>query len=192
MKGKIIILSAPSGTGKSTIIGRLMEDAGLRLGFSVSATSRKPRGEEKNGVDYFFLSEDDFQRKIERGEFVEWEEVYAGTRYGTLESEVARVTSEGYNLIMDVDVKGALNIKKRYGDDAISIFIMPPDVATLGARLRSRGTDTEETIERRLGKAEYEMRFADRFDKVVINDNLDDAVADVDSLIRDFAGIEPS
>jgi len=123
---------------------------------------------------------------------VEWEEVYAGTRYGTLESEVARVTSEGYNLIMDVDVKGALNIKKRYGDDAISIFIMPPDVATLGARLRSRGTDTEETIERRLGKAEYEMGFADRFDKVVINDNLDDAVADVDSLIRDFAGIEPS
>lgn len=192
MKGKIIILSAPSGTGKSTIIGRLMEDAGLRLGFSVSATSRKPRGEEKNGVDYFFISEDDFQRKIERGEFVEWEEVYAGTRYGTLESEVARVTSEGYNLIMDVDVKGALNIKKRYGDDAISIFIMPPDVATLGARLRSRGTDTEETIERRLGKAEYEMGFADRFDKVVINDNLDDAVADVDSLIRDFAGIEPS
>ena len=192
MKGKIIILSAPSGTGKSTLIGRLMEDAGLRLGFSVSATSRKPRGEEKNGVDYFFLSEDDFQRKIERGEFVEWEEVYAGTRYGTLESEVARVTSEGYNLIMDVDVKGALNIKKRYGDDAISIFIMPPDVATLGARLRSRGTDTEETIERRLGKAEYEMGFADRFDKVVINDNLDDAVADVDSLIRDFAGIEPS
>ncbi len=192
MKGKIIILSAPSGTGKSTIIGRLMEDAGLRLGFSVSATSRKPRGEEKNGVDYFFLSEDDFQRKIERGEFVEWEEVYAGTRYGTLESEVARVTSEGYNLIMDVDVKGALNIKKRYGDDAISIFIMPPDVATLGARLRSRGTDTEETIERRLGKAEYEMGFADRFDNVVINDNLDDAVADVDSLIRDFAGIEPS
>ncbi len=192
MKGKIIILSAPSGTGKSTIIGRLMEDAGLRLGFSVSATSRKPRGEEKNGGDYFFLSEDDFQRKIERGEFVEWEEVYAGTRYGTLESEVARVTSEGYNLIMDVDVKGALNIKKRYGDDAISIFIMPPDVATLGARLRSRGTDTEETIERRLGKAEYEMGFADRFDKVVINDNLDDAVADVDSLIRDFAGIEPS
>lgn len=192
MKGKIIILSAPSGTGKSTIIGRLMEDAGLRLGFSVSATSLKPRGEEKNGVDYFFLSEDDFQRKIERGEFVEWEEVYAGTRYGTLESEVARVTSEGYNLIMDVDVKGALNIKKRYGDDAISIFIMPPDVATLGARLRSRGTDTEETIERRLGKAEYEMGFADRFDKVVINDNLDDAVADVDSLIRDFAGIEPS
>lgn len=192
MKGKIIILSAPSGTGKSTIIGRLMEDAGLRLGFSVSATSRKPRGEEKNGVDYFFISEDDLQRKIERGEFVEWEEVYAGTRYGTLESEVARVTSEGYNLIMDVDVKGALNIKKRYGDDAISIFIMPPDVATLGARLRSRGTDTEETIERRLGKAEYEMGFADRFDKVVINDNLDDAVADVDSLIRDFAGIEPS
>lgn len=190
MKGKIIILSAPSGTGKSTIINRLIKDDGLRLGFSISATSRAPRGTEIDGKDYFFLSNEEFQRRVEAGDFVEWEEVYAGTRYGTLESEVERVTGSGHNLIMDVDVKGALSIKNRFGKEALSIFVMPPDLSTLEQRLRSRATDSEETIARRLAKAEYEMGFAERFDTVVVNDELEKAVKDVDSHIRMFCGLK--
>lgn len=162
----------------------------MRLGFSISATSRKPRGEEKDGREYFFLTVEEFQARIDRGDFVEWEEVYSGTRYGTLESEVERVTGSGHNLIMDVDVKGALNIKKRFGNDAISIFVMPPDLATLEQRLRTRATDSEETICKRLSKAEYEMSFASLFDTVVVNDNLLDAVAEVEQKIKEFAGIE--
>lgn len=190
MKGKIIILSAPSGTGKSTIINRLIKDDGLRLGFSISATSRAPRGAEVDGKDYFFLSDEEFQRRVEAGDFVEWEEVYAGTRYGTLESEVERVTGSGYNLIMDVDVKGALSIKNRFGEEALAIFVMPPDIAALEQRLRSRATDSEETIARRLAKAEYEMGFAERFDTVVVNDELEKAVKAVDSHIRMFCGLK--
>ncbi|MDE5886102.1 MAG: guanylate kinase [Muribaculaceae bacterium] len=187
MKGKIIILSAPSGTGKSTIISRLMEKPDLKLGFSVSATSRLPRGEEKDGKDYFFLTPEEFMQKVEEGKFVEWEEVYKGTCYGTLESEVERVTEAGSNLIMDVDVKGALSIKRRYGLNALSIFIMPPSVDVLESRLRNRATDSEETINKRLAKAEYEMSFSGEFDSVVVNDNLADAVNDVESKIRNFA-----
>lgn len=164
-----------------------MQDPGLRLGFSISATSRSPRGEEKHGKDYFFLTEDEFQSKVDNGEFVEWEEVYAGTRYGTLESEVRRVTESGHNLIMDVDVKGAINIKKRFGDEALSIFVMPPSLGALESRLRGRGTDTPETISRRLAKAEYEISFAKEFDTVVVNDALDAAVNEVASEIRRFA-----
>ncbi len=190
MKGKIIILSAPSGTGKSTIISKLREDESLCLDFSISATSRAPRGVEEHGKDYFFLSHQEFQDKIDNGEFVEWEEVYSGTRYGTLESEVVRVTGSGHNLIMDVDVKGALNIKQRFGEEAISIFIMPPDIETLGRRLRARGTDSEETISRRLAKAEFEMGFAPKFDTIVVNDNLDKAVKDVEAHIRKFCNID--
>lgn len=189
MKGKIIILSAPSGTGKSTIINRLVKDESLRLGFSISATSRKPRGTEVDGKDYFFLSDEEFQQKIDNGEFVEWEEVYAGTRYGTLESEVERVICSGHNLIMDVDVKGAMNIKRRFGNEALSIFVMPPDISTLEERLRSRGTDSIETIKKRLAKAEYELGFSKSFDEIVINDDLIKAVNEVDNKIRRFSGL---
>lgn len=189
MKGKIIILSAPSGTGKSTIIGELIKMPELKLGFSISATSRKPRGQEVNGKDYFFLSEEEFQKKVDNNEFVEWEEVYAGTRYGTLESEVERVTGSGHNLIMDVDVKGALNIKKRFGESALSIFVMPPDIDTLEKRLRNRGTDTEETIAKRLAKARFEMSFAKDFDTTVVNDSLADAIGLVKDKIENFATI---
>lgn len=184
--GKIIVLSAPSGTGKSTIIGELMKMPDLNLGFSVSATSRAPRGTEQDGVQYYFLSPDEFAARIERGEFVEWAEVYSGTRYGTLVSEVERVTGRGMNLIMDIDVEGALNVKKRYGDLALLIFIEPPTLQSLEERLRSRATDDDESIRRRLDKAEYEMSFADRYDKVVVNDDLDTAVSEVADNIRAF------
>lgn len=184
MTGKIIILSAPSGTGKSTIIKRLMEKPELKLGFSISATSRAPRGGEKDGVDYFFLSCEEFRRRAERGEFVEWEEVYSGTCYGTLESEVARVTGSGRNLIMDVDVKGALNIKRRYGKEALTIFVMPPSLGELRRRLEGRGTDSAETIEKRLAKAEYEIGHAPEFDATVVNDDIDRAVGEIEKKIE--------
>lgn len=184
-KGKIIILSAPSGAGKSTIIRELTKHDDLNLGFSISATSRLPRGEERHGVEYYFLDEEEFRRRARNGEFVEWEEVYPGMFYGTLESEVERVTSGG-NLIMDVDVKGGVNIKKRFGDRALSIFIMPPGMEELERRLRGRATDSEEKIRRRLDKAEYEMGFAPQFDHTVVNDDLGHAVEQTESLIRNF------
>lgn len=185
-KGKIIIVSAPSGTGKSSIISKIIDNPELALGFSVSATSRSPRGEERDGREYYFLTPDEFSRRVEAGEFVEWEEVYKGTCYGTLLSEVERVTGEGRNLIMDIDVKGALNVKKRFGDKAVSIFIMPPSLEELERRLRGRQTDSEEAISRRLGKAGYEMTFASEFDERVVNDNLSRAASEVEEIIRNF------
>lgn len=183
-KGKIIILSAPSGTGKSTIIARLMQNPDLKLGFSVSATSRAPRGAEVDGREYYFLSPEEFRAKVDNEEFVEWEEVYAGTCYGTLVSEVERVIDSGRNLIMDIDVKGALNVKKRYGSQALSLFILPPSVEELERRLRSRSTDTEESIRKRLEKAEYEMSFAPQFDARIVNDDLDLASKEVEDTIK--------
>lgn len=183
-KGKIIILSAPSGTGKSTIIARLMQNPDLKLGFSVSATSRAPRGAEVDGREYYFLSPEEFRAKVDNEEFVEWEEVYAGTCYGTLVSEVERVIDSGRNLIMDIDVKGALNVKKRYGSQALSLFILPPSVEELERRLRSRSTDTEESIRKRLEKAEYEMSFAPQFDTRIVNDDLDLASKEVEDTIK--------
>lgn len=186
MKGKIIILSAPSGTGKSTIIGRIIERAELKLEFSISATSRAPRGAERNGREYYFLSSDEFRSKVAAGDFVEWEEVYPGTCYGTLKSEVERVTSSGRNLIMDIDVKGGVNVKRYYGDDALSIFILPPSLAELERRLRGRATDSEETIAKRLGKAEYELGFADRYDVRIVNDDIEHASEEVAQAIKQF------
>ncbi len=186
MNGKIIILSAPSGTGKSTIISRIIDDPELRLGFSISATGRAPRGQERDGVEYYFITTDEFKARVERGEFVEWEEVYAGTCYGTLRSEVERVTSSGHNLIMDIDVKGGLNVKRAYGERALAIFILPPSREELERRLRGRGTETEERLLARLAKADYEMSFADSYDCRVINDDIDRASAEVGQLIRDF------
>ncbi len=182
-KGKIIVLSAPSGTGKSSIIKQLLEYPELRLGFSVSATSRAPRGTEQHGVEYYFISHEEFKNRADAGDFVEWEEVYPGTCYGTLKSEVQRVTEEGKNLIMDIDVKGGLNVKKCYGEQALTIFILPPSKQELEKRLRGRGTDAEEVIRKRLDKADYELSFAPQFDVRVVNDDLQRAVEEVKQLI---------
>lgn len=184
-RGKLIIFSAPSGSGKSTIINYLLK-CNLDLAFSISATSRAPRGEEKNGVEYYFLSPDEFRTKIANGEFVEYEEVYKDNFYGTLKSEVERIRESGMNVVFDVDVVGGVNIKNEFGDEALSIFIMPPSIDALRSRLVGRNTDSAETIEKRLAKAEYEMSFAPKFDKIVINDNLEVAKEEALNLVKEF------
>lgn len=184
--GKIIIISAPSGSGKSTIISSLLEEGRHDICFSVSATNRPPRGAERHGVEYYFLSDAEFHAAIEAGSFVEYEEVYPGRFYGTLKSEVERITSEGHNLILDIDVKGGVNVKKMYGDRALAIFIQPPSLGELRRRLTGRATDSAEAIEQRLAKAEYELGFARSFDCIVINDNLDRAVGEVEGSITKF------
>lgn len=151
----------------------------LNLGFSVSATCRAPRGNERHGVDYYFISHEEFMRRVDDGEFVEWEEVYAGTCYGTLRSEVERVTEAGKNIIMDIDVKGGLNVKKIFGDQALTIFILPPSKEELERRLRGRGTDAEDVIRKRLDKADFELSFAPEFDLRIVNDDLEHAVEEV-------------
>ncbi|MCU0407993.1 MAG: guanylate kinase [Bacteroidales bacterium] len=183
--GKAIIVSAPSGAGKTSIVNHLLE-SGLRLGFSVSATTRKPRGSEKNGVEYFFLDAVDFRKRVSEGQFVEWEEVYNGTMYGTLRSEVDRIWGSGGHLLFDVDVKGGISLKKVFADSALSLFIMPPSVAELEARLKNRGTDTPEVIAVRVGKAEEEIKLAGMFDTIVINDDLCTAQAEALKKVRDF------
>lgn len=187
MAGKIIILSAPSGTGKSTIIRHLMATRpDLDLKFSISATSRAPRAGEQHEREYYFLSREEFQKKIEADEFVEWEEVYEGTFYGTLFSEVLNKVEQGHTVIMDIDVKGSLNVKKRFGDQALSLFIMPPSVEELESRLRKRATDSDADVARRLAKAGYEMTFAPKFDSVVVNDDFDLACNEVADKIKRF------
>lgn len=183
--GKIIIVSAPSGTGKSTIIGRLMQNEELKLKFSVSATNRPPRPEEKDGVNYYFLTTEEFQKAVVEGKFAEYEEVYSGRYYGTLKSEIETVLKQGYNLIMDIDVKGGLNVKRQY-PEALSVFIKPPSIEILRERLIKRGTDDMDTINQRVAKADFELSYASKYDKCIVNNNLDDAVVEITRLIHDF------
>ncbi len=186
-KGKCIIFSAPSGSGKSTIVNWLMnEHPELQLTFSVSATSRPPRGTERHGVEYIFLTPEEFRQYITAEEFLEYEEVYAERFYGTLKSQVEYQLKDGQNVVFDVDVKGGCNIKAHFGTQALSLFIQPPSVEELRRRLNARATDTAEQIEQRIAKAEFEMSFAPRFDHVVVNDDLEEAKQQVLRLVRDF------
>lgn len=182
---KLIIFSAPSGSGKSTIINYLLQQ-NLNLHFSISATSRAPRGSEKDGVDYYFLTPEEFRKRIESGDFLEYEEVYTDKFYGTLTSEVERILNEGVNVIFDVDVVGGCNIKKHYGDRALSIFIQPPHIEELRKRLINRATDTLEVIEHRVAKAEYELSFIPQFDVAIINDDLEQAKAETLKVVKSF------
>ena len=183
--GKLIIFSAPSGSGKSTIINYLLTQ-NLNLAFSISATSRPPRGTEQNGVEYFFLTPEEFKQRIANNEFLEYEEVYTDRFYGTLKAQVEKQLEAGQNVIFDVDVVGGCNIKKFYGERALSVFIQPPSVEELRKRLNGRGTDAPEVIESRIAKAEFELSYADKFDVVIINDDLHTAKADALKVISDF------
>lgn len=185
--GKLVIFSAPSGSGKSTIVQYLMkEHPELNLGFSISCTSRAPRGTEKNGVEYFFLTAEEFREKISRDEFLEYEEVYQDRFYGTLKSQVEKQTEQGQNVVFDVDVKGGCNIKKFYGERALSVFIQPPSIEELRRRLEGRATDAPEIIEQRLAKADYEMTFASQFDHIIVNDDLAKAEEETFNLVKAF------
>lgn len=191
MKNGLLIFSAPSGSGKSTIVNWLMtEHPELKLAFSISCTSRAPRGTEQNGVEYFFLSPEEFKKKIEAGEFLEYEEVYQDRFYGTLKSQVEKQLNAGDTVIFDVDVKGGVNIKKFYGDRAMSIFVQPPSIEALRQRLNGRGTDAPEVIEQRLARASYELTFAPQFDHVVVNDDLAKAEEEVYQLVKEFLNEE--
>ena len=190
MRGKLIIFSAPSGTGKSTIISWLMkEHPELNMAFSISCTSRAPRGTEQNGVEYFFLTPEEFRQRIDNDEFLEYEEVYQDRFYGTLKAQVERQLEAGQNVVFDVDVKGGVNIKKYYGDEALSIFIQPPSVAELRRRLEGRGTDAPEVIDQRIARAEFELTFAEKFDRIVVNDVLEQAKADALTVIEEFLNL---
>lgn len=184
-KGKVIILAAPSGAGKSTLAKMLFADFEA-LKFSVSATTRSPRKGEEHGVHYHFLSKTEFQKKIDENDFLEWEEFYNGTRYGTLRSEVDKKLKTGYFILLDIDVKGAVNVKQIYGNDCLSLFIQPPSIAVLKQRLEGRGTENEETLSLRIERANEELEYADQFDHVIINDELDTAYAQVKEVVTKF------
>lgn len=187
MPGKLIIFSAPSGSGKSTIINYLLTQ-NLGLAFSVSATSRAPRGNEQDGVEYFFLTPEEFRRQIENNEFLEYEEVYQDRYYGTLKEQVEKQLEKGQNVVFDVDVVGGCNIKSFYGERALSVFIQPPSIEELRHRLEGRGTDAAEVIESRIAKAEYELGFAPRFDRIIVNDDLETAKTEALNTIKEFLG----
>ncbi|MDE6438414.1 MAG: guanylate kinase [Muribaculaceae bacterium] len=185
-KGKLIIISAPSGCGKSTIIGDIMDRGNLDLQFSVSATNRKPRQGEVDGVNYHFLTDQQFQDLIAEGAFVEYEQVYPGRYYGTLRSEIQDRVNAGRNVILDIDVKGGVNVKQQFGDAAMSIFIAPPSIPELRWRLKTRGSDSDEEIEQRVGRAAYELTFQKDYDHVVVNDTLPEAIAQIEGLMSDY------
>ena len=185
-RGVAIIVSAPSGSGKSTIINSLMPHDELRLAFSISATTRAPRGEERDGVEYIFLSPEQFREHIAADDFIEYEEVYEDRYYGTLKAQVEKQLAAGQNLVFDVDVHGGVNLKKYFGDRALSLFIQPPSIDELRRRLEGRGTDTPEVIEQRLARADYELTFADRFDRVLVNDDLETAKAEAYDIVSGF------
>ena len=185
MQEKLVIISAPSGAGKSTIVGRVLPEM-KNLEFSISATSRQPRGEEKHGEHYYFLSPDEFRTAVGEDAFIEWEEVYPDNFYGSLKSEVERLWKAGKAVIFDIDVVGGLNLKKQFGDKAIAIFVQPPSVEILEQRLRGRGTDSEEKIQTRLGKSKEELARASEFDHVIVNDDLDIASNETRALIESF------
>lgn len=184
-KGKLIILVAPSGSGKTTIARSLLNDF-PRIKFSVSATTRPPREGEQDGKDYFFLSREEFDQKIKQNDFLEWEEFYNGSRYGTLRSEVDKLIESGYFPLLDIEVKGAINIKRQYGSRSVSIFIQPPSIEELKKRLLSRGTEDDASLETRLERAQKELGYATRFDYVVINDELDTAYKQVKTIVNSF------
>lgn len=185
MSNKVIIFSAPSGSGKSTIVSHILK-LHPEMEFSVSATSRAPRGQEHNGIEYHFFTADEFRKMIAEDKFVEYEEVYAGSFYGTLKSEVQRIWDKGHVIIFDVDVKGGVNLKKYFGDKALSIFIQAPSVEELRKRLVARGTDSAEAIAKRVAKASEEMTYADKFDYILVNDDLQKAYAEAEKVVDDF------
>ncbi|MEN6619411.1 MAG: guanylate kinase [Rikenellaceae bacterium] len=184
-ENKVLIFSAPSGAGKTTVVRHLLKKYSF-LDFSISATSRLPRGEEVNGREYFFLSKEDFKKRIEADEFIEYEEVYTGFFYGTLKSEVDRIWSEGKIIVFDIDVKGGVNLKKLYGKNALAVFVQPPSTQILRERLITRGTETSEVIENRVAKAKEELSYAKYFDKVLINENLDNCLLEAEQLVERF------
>jgi len=184
-KGKLLIFSAPSGSGKTTLVKHVMEHVD-NLAFSISAASRNKRYGEINGKDYYFLTVDEFKKKINNDEFVEWEEVYKDKFYGTLKSEVERIRNSGKNVVFDVDVVGGVNIKKLYGDEALGVFVMPPSIEVLKERLENRDTDNESDIKTRINKAEYELTFSNLFDEIIINDDLEKAKLETIELVKSF------
>ncbi|HCY89461.1 MAG TPA: guanylate kinase [Chitinophagaceae bacterium] len=185
-KNKIIIIAAPSGAGKTSVVRHLLKALPDKLAFSVSAATRQPRNNEKDGVDYYFISPDDFQQKIQQKEFAEWEMVYEGKYYGTLKSELKRIWNKQHVPVLDIDVKGAIHIQQQYPENKLSIFVEPPSVDELKKRLMSRGTESEESLQARVNKASYELSFKDHFDEVILNDNLENACRKAKELVQRF------
>ncbi len=189
LSGKLIIFSAPSGSGKTTLVRHILKTFPDQIEFSISATSRPKRGVEVNGKDYYYLSVDEFKQKVANNEFLEWEEVYAGTHYGTLKAEVERVWAKNKAVIFDIDVEGGLNLKNQFGEKALAVFVMPPSIKILEERLHSRSTDSKESIARRIAKAEKELKTAELFDVFILNENLEEACAKAEEIVQDFMNV---